>query len=297
MNEKDYEILLMLDQERNMTRAAEKLYISQPNLTYRLRQIEDYFQTEIFLRDRSGLIPTPQGELILELAKKNMMNINETIKEIELIEESVQGTIKLGVASTFGQYILPHILKDFNEIYPKVEFNIVTGISSEISKLLLNGDVHIAIFRGDFIWEEEQQVLTTEPICVISKNKVQLSCLPKIPRIEYNMDDYLKSMVKDWWKENFKEPGFATTRVDSLETAKEMVRAGLGYAIVPGICLLIEKELVIQKIYNSNNEMITRTTVAYCRNHTLKIPAVKQFYEFIKIHPSYSKTLSPSNMR
>lgn len=289
MNDKDYEILLMLDQERNMTRAAEKLYISQPNLTYRLRQIEEYFKTEIFIRDRSGLIPTPQGELILELARKNMNNIQETIKEIQLVEKSVQGTIKIGVASTFGQYILPVLLKDFHTLYPKVNFNIVTGLSANMASLFNDGDVHIAIIRGDYIWGEVQQVLVKEPICVISKEKIPIDNLPYLPMIDYKMDDYLKRIVNDWWKKRFKEPGFTTMTVDSLETAKEMVRAGLGYAIVPGICLMVEKELVIQKLRDEYGESIERNTVAYCRSHSLWIPAIKQFFEFLKDHPFYEK--------
>lgn len=289
MNDKDYEILLMLDQERNMTRAAEKLYISQPNLTYRLRQIEEYFQTEIFLRDRTGLIPTPQGELILKLARKNRANIHETMKEIQLVEKSVRGTIKIGVASSFGQYVLPALLKDFHEMYPEVNFNIVTGLSSDMSQLFIDGNVHIVIIRGDYIWGEEQQVLVTEPLCIICKEKISIEHLPSLPRIDYKMDDYLKKLVNDWWKEHFDEPGFTAMRVDSLETAKEMVRAGLGYAIVPGICLMVEKELAIQKLYNAKGELIERDTVAYCRSHSLRIPAIKQFFTFLQEHPFYKK--------
>lgn len=289
MNEKDYSLLIMLDQERNMTRAAEKLFISQPNLTYKLRQIESYFNTEIFIRDRSGLIPTPKGELIIELAKKNLRNIDSTFEEIQLMEKGIRGTIKLGVASTFGQYILPTILKEFQSTYPEANFHIITGLSSNIFKHFSSGDVHIAILRGDYEWEEEQHLLVSEPINIVYKSELDLTELPNLPRIHYEMDSYLISIVNNWWKDTFNKPSTTLMSVDSLETAKEMARVGLGYTILPGICLMNERELTIQNIYDSNNKLIKRDTWAYCRNKTLKFPAVQKFFEYLINHPSYSK--------
>lgn len=288
MNEKDYALLIMLDEERNMTRAAEKLFISQPNLTYKLRQIESFFNVEIFIRDRSGLIPTPEGELIINLAKRNLKNINSTFEEIQLREKSIRGTIKLGVASTFGQYILPTILKEFQSIYPKVNFQIITGLSSNIFKHFSSGDVQIAILRGDYDWDEEQHLLVTEPINIVSKSELDLAKLPYIPRIHYEMDSYLQGIVDKWWKDTFNKPSTTLMSVDSLETAKEMARVGLGYTILPGICLMNEKELTIQNLYDQNNNLIKRDTWAYCRNKTLKFPAAQKFFKYLINHPSYS---------
>ncbi|MBM7714719.1 DNA-binding transcriptional LysR family regulator [Bacillus thermophilus] len=289
MYKKDYAILIMLDQARNMTKAAEKLFISQPNLTYRLRQIEEYFNTKIFIRDRSGLFPTPEGELIIELAKKNLRNIELTLDEIQLMEQSVRGTVKLGVASTFGQYILPTILKEFQSIYPEVNFHIITGLSSNIYKLFLSGDVHIAILRGEYFWEEKQHLLVSEPISIVSKAPIEMNALPTLLRIQYEMDSYLKGMVDEWWKDIFKKPSIISMSVDSLETAKEMARVGLGYTILPGICLMNEHELSIQNLYGHDKQLVKRDTWAYCRHKTLNFPAVQEFFKFLKNHSSYAK--------
>ncbi|GGA91324.1 LysR family transcriptional regulator [Ornithinibacillus halotolerans] len=286
MYKKDYALLLMLDEERNMTKAAEKLFISQPNLTYKLRQIETFFNTEIFIRDRSGLIPTPEGELIIKMAKENLRNIETTLDEIQLMEKSIRGTIKLGVASTFGQYILPTILKEFQSIYPEVNFEIITGLSSKIFKHFTAGDVHIAILRGEHVWEEEQYLLVSEPINIVSKTKIDLVELPNHPGIEYEMDSYLKGIVEAWWKDIFTKPSKISMSVHSLETAKEMARVGLGYTILPGICLMNEKELTIQNLYDSNHQLVKRDTWAYCRKKTLHFPPVREFLEYLKEHTS-----------
>src|SRR5690625_5919121 len=81
MNENDCSILVVLDRERNMTKAASKLFISQPALTYRLRQIEKNFNIQIFEREKSGLIPTPEGELIVQYARDNLQQLATTLEK------------------------------------------------------------------------------------------------------------------------------------------------------------------------------------------------------------------------
>ncbi|MEC5423140.1 LysR family transcriptional regulator [Virgibacillus sp. C22-A2] len=282
MNEKDCAILIILDEERNMTRAAAKLFISQPALTYRLRRIEQAFNVTIFARENSGLSPTPQGELILQYARDNLLKLETTMEAVQLMDTEIRGTVKLGVASSYGQYMLPNLLNSFRLDYPEVNFQIITGLSSAIFSRFDRGDVHIGIFRGDFYWQEEKDIIASEPICVVSKYPVTIEELPELPQIEYHMDTYLKTIVKDWWNKTFSEDGSISMTVDSLETAKEMVRAGLGYTILPGICLTGEKELCIQPIVDEEQVAVERITSVYCRHQTLQYAAVHKFYTFLK---------------
>lgn len=284
MNEKDCTLLVMLEKKRNMTVVAKSMFISQPALSYRLQQIETNFNTQIFTREQSGLVPTAQGELIIKYARNNLRQLESMAEKVEHMVEKVSGTIKLGVASTYGQYILPDILNRFLKMYPDVNFKITTGLSSKIFNMFENGDIHIGILRGDFKWEEEKELLTTESICIVSKNPIALKELPDIQRIEYKMDDYLKNIVDNWWKDIFKIKGLVSMTVDNLETAKELVRTGIGYVVLPGICLTGEKELSIQPIKNDKNKTIKRFTWAYCRDETLDFLAVKEFYKFLQVN-------------
>src|SRR5699024_4803428 len=207
---------------------------SQPTLSYRLRQIEKNFDLQIFKRESYGLIPTPEGELIIQYARENLDKLESTLENLKLMGSKVQGTIKLGVASTYGQYILPELLSSFQKLYPDVKFEIITGISSIIYELFKKGEVHIAILRGDFVWDEEKSLLAIEPICIVSKDSsIQPDKLSEFPRIQYEMDSYLENIINEWWNDSFTKESYISTRVDSLETAKEMVRADLGYTILP----------------------------------------------------------------
>jgi len=294
MNEHDCNILVVLDKERNVTKASSKLYISQPTLSYRLRQIEKNFDLQIFKRESYGLIPTPEGELIIQYARENLDKLESTLENLKLMGSKVQGTIKLGVASTYGQYILPELLSSFQKLYPDVKFEIITGISSIIYELFKKGEVHIAILRGDFVWDEEKSLLAIEPICIVSKDSsIQPNKLPEFPRIQYEMDSYLENIINEWWNDSFTKESYISMRVDSLETAKEMVRADLGYTILPGICLTREKELHIEPIKDNNDKNIRRLTWLYCRTQTLNFLAVYKFYHYLKD----KKVLEPNDFQ
>lgn len=290
MNKKDCMVLLTLNEERNITKAAEQLFISQPALTYRLKQLEDYFNSQLFVRERSGLRPTHQGEVVISFAEQLLKEINSTFEELEMMDTEVKGTIKLGVASTYGQYVLPDILHEFLQIYPEANFQIVTGFSSRMMDLFEAGDVHIAIVRGIDYWDEQKTLLATEPICIVKKDPIKISSLPHLPQIRYEMDTFLEGLVDDWWKNVFSTARMTSMSVDSLETAKEMAKVGMGYALLPGICLIDERELYIETLHTREGYPVTRNTWAYCHYDTMEFAAVRAFYNFLDKNKEYSAT-------
>lgn len=290
MNKKDCDVLLTLNRVRNITKAAEQLYITQPALTYRLKQLEDTFNCKLFIRERSGLRPTFQGEVVIAFAERLLKEINATFEELEMMDTEVKGTIKLGVASTYGQYILPNILHTFQNLYPDATFHIVTGFSSRMMELFEAGDVHIAIVRGIDYWDEEKALLAQEPICIVQKDPISIPDLVHLPQIRYEMDTFLEGLVDDWWKNVFATARMTSMSVDSLETAKEMARVGMGYALLPGICLIEEKDLYIEQLHTKEGVPVTRNTWAYCHHNTMEFAAVRAFYNFLVQNKEYSAT-------
>ncbi len=290
MDIKDCIVLTTLNEERNITRAAEQLFITQPALTYRLKQLERYFKCELFIRDRLGLRPTHKGEVVISFAEKMLKDVESTFEELEMMDTKVKGTIKLGVASTYGQYVLPNILHKFQKIYPDVTFQIVTGFSSRMMDLFESGDVHIAIVRGFDYWDEQKTLLATEPICIVQKDPISIPSLPDLPQIRYEMDGFLHNLVEDWWKNVFMTARMTSMSVDSLETAKEMVRVGMGYALLPGICLIDEHGLYIEQLHSKEGIPVSRNTWAYCHYDTMEFAAVRTFYEFLEENKDYSAT-------
>lgn len=282
MNEKDWLLLVTLDEERNITKAAERLFISQPALSYRINKLEEEFRSKLFIRNRKGLYFTPQGEYLVQYAKRMIAELQESKETIQSMDTKVKGTIRLGVSSTVGRYILPNMLRDFLDYYPDVDVNVISGFSSEIEPALASSDIHIAIIRGKHHWEEKKMLLKTEPLLVASKLPLNIKDLPNLKRIYYKTDSSLKDLIDNWWEQTFDAPSNISMAVDNLETCKEMVKIGLGYAILPSICLNEERELYIQPLFGRDGEPVERKTWVYSRESSMHFAPVKAFFNFFK---------------
>lgn len=281
MEEKDLHLLKTLHVEKNITKAAERLFVSQPAITYRLQQIEKEFDTKIVIRSKKGVEFTAQGELLVEFAKTMVIQQRKTKEMIQSMENKVQGVLRIGVSSNFARYQLPILLKKFLDQYPDVEIHVQTGFSSEVTQHVLKEDVHIGIVRGDIKWREQKHLLWEEPICIVSNKEIDLSDLPELPRINYKTDSHLKNTIKQWWQSRFIKPPNITMEVDRIETCKEMVLNGLGYAIFPSICLTENDNLWTTEI-KLDHKPILRKTWMISRNETPELTTIRAFVEFIK---------------
>src|SRR5881394_2029418 len=121
MNEKDWIILQTIFEEHNISKAAEKLYISQPALTYRLQQLEREFGTMIVARGKRGVEFTSQGEYIAQYARDMILQLRNTKEFVQNMDKEIKGILRIGVSSIFARYELPTILNEFVKQYPNVE--------------------------------------------------------------------------------------------------------------------------------------------------------------------------------
>ena len=104
MDDKDYELLILLSKTNNITHTAEQLYISQSTLSKRIRSIEKELSTELLIRSRQGVHFTPAGEVVLKHAQAIMEHKEQMTRDIDSLKNIVSGTIKLGVSVNFAFY-------------------------------------------------------------------------------------------------------------------------------------------------------------------------------------------------
>ncbi|EPZ42901.1 LysR family transcriptional regulator [Alicyclobacillus acidoterrestris] len=293
MDEKDCRILQCLWQEKNLTRAADRLYITQPALTYRLRRLEQEFGAAVMFRNGKGIGFTPEGEYLVHYAQKMLSELQQTKDKIANMSHEVQGNLRVGVSSYFGLHNLPKILRGYHADFPKVHINVTTGWSEEIYELLIHDDIHVGVVRGDFHWPEAKYLLSEERICIISKSEIHLDDLPSLPQISYkapvlanNLASYahssLAQMIDDWWYERFHVPPHISMQVDSFETCKEMVKNVFGYAIVPSNFVHRRDGLKHIDLVRKDGVMVKRGTWMFYREAALQYTMVDKFIDFMK---------------
>lgn len=283
MEEKDWSILTTLYEKKNMTKAAETLYISQPALSYRIKQLEEEFGIRIVFRRKTGVEFTSKGERLVQYAEQMLRELQKTKEWFQSIEAPVSGILRIGVSGGFARYSLGNILAQFAAVYPGVGLVVETGLSPSILHRVQREDVHLGIIRGERHWSEPSILLNREPICLISKNPLKLGDLPFVPRIHYKINDVgLKHAIDKWWQSRFSQAPLITMEVDNMDTCIELVGSGLGYGLIPSISLKNKSDLCVQELRTVENKAISRETWLVYRNYSMELSVVRAFIEHIQ---------------
>ena len=288
----DMQIIVVLEEERNMRKAAERLFVSQPALSQRLQSIEENWGTALFIRSKRGLEVTPEGEKIAAFARRFLTQEDHLREEIFSNVTEIFGTLKTAVTSIVGQYWLPGMLKTFVDQYPLVKISLTTGWSSEILRHMYENDSHVGILRGDIKWRGPKIHLFGDALYLVDTEISTIDKLEHCPKpfIQFRSDSTYYQEIQDWWYNHFKKPPERTIVVDQIDTCKQMAINGIGYAILPSISLT-EKDQGIFKIplLDKNGIALKRDTWLIAHEEALKLKQVNAFVELLKSKDSISK--------
>ncbi|WP_461206688.1 LysR substrate-binding domain-containing protein [Clostridium sp. DL1XJH146] len=282
MDHRDWLILKHLSNNKNITKTADLLFISQPAITNRLKQLEEELDIKIALRGRRGINFTPEGEMLINYANRMLNEYDGLQENLKNIKNDYIGTLKIAVSRYISKYILPKLLKSFKEKYPKVEFQIITDWSSNVYKSIYNNDAHIGFVRGDYQWHGEKISLFEDYLCIASTEPFEISNLPNLQRIDYRTDTTFKNAIDNWWHQNFTTPSNISIKVDQADTCKEMILNGLGYGIITYHLIKDNKDLYSMPIRNKKGELIKRNTWMFYTPDTSNLNIVRAFIEFVK---------------
>lgn len=133
-------------EERNFSKAAKVLHITQPTLSRQIKEFEEKLGTPLFIRDKRALRLTEEGLFLKERAAEILLMADNTERAFQAQKKSnISGHFSIGCVEADNSDTLAMMLEELISDYPQVTFNIVSGISDEISDKLEKGLVDIAI--------------------------------------------------------------------------------------------------------------------------------------------------------
>lgn len=136
--------LTIIEQEGNISKAAERLFVTQPALSRQLKSIEKELGFCIFDRGTVPLSLTQAGYQYMNFVRKMVYEHTQVQKRISDIKNLQSGRLNIGITSNIGLYFFPHILSGFTQRYPDVHINITEFQSiTEIESLLASGDLDL----------------------------------------------------------------------------------------------------------------------------------------------------------
>ncbi|MGD7009064.1 LysR family transcriptional regulator [Metabacillus sp. 84] len=277
-------MLLILSEEMNMRKAAERLFVSQPALSQRLQSIEKTWGAKIFIRSQKGLTLTPAGEKIVDYAKETVLREEKVREDLSALEGEVNGTLRLAVASIIGQHWLPKVLKTFVQRYPYAKISLITGWSSEILKSLYEDNVHIGIVRGSHEWKGVKRHLLRDELYLVDteiRNAEELMSTER-PFIQFRSDSTYYQEIQDWWHRKFQTSPKRTIVVDQIETCKQMAFNGIGYAILPSVALDDREPIYKVPLSDSDGRPIARDTWMLGYEASFQLKQVQAFLEVVE---------------
>jgi len=160
--------------EKSITKAAQKLYLTQPSLSHCVSSLEKQLGTRLFRRTSGGLVLTYAGEKYYRMACEVLRVYAAFESEISEESELLRGRITLGITNYLGCDLLPRMLPRFHREHPGIELRIIEETTDELEKSLLSGRLDFAIMHtgaGDGASEDPglaHEVLRRDPFLLVA---------------------------------------------------------------------------------------------------------------------------------
>jgi LysR family transcriptional regulator, regulator for metE and metH len=224
----------------SVTRAAERLHLTQSAISHQLRDIESRLGTPLFYRMGKRMVVTPAGERVLRSASTILDDLRRAEEDIRQIAREGTGILRMCTQCNTGYHWLPPLLRTFNERYPRIEIQVVVDATTRPIEALLEGKLDLAAVTS----EVDDKRITVRPLfrdemVLVVSPEHRLASRRHVPASELASEHlviYSTSRHDSFTFRRVLEPaGVEPARVTHLmltEAILEMVKANLGVTII-----------------------------------------------------------------
>jgi len=277
------------NQDLNLSKAAKKLHTSQPGISKQIQLLEEELGVEIFIRNGKRMVSiTPPGQTILQMTK-NILREANNLKSVgqEFTNKNV-GSLTVATTHTQARYALPHTIRQFTTLYPKVKLTIRQGNPTQISQLVTSGEADIAIateaieFFHELVmlpcYQWNRCIIVPPRHPLLSLRKISLDAIVKYPIITYDFAFTGRSKINQAFEAKGLVPNVVLTALDA-DVIKTYVELGLGIGIVAQMAFDPNRDKHLQSIDAGHLFESSTTRIGIRRNSYLR----GYIFDFIKI--------------
>lgn len=277
-----FEIIPIVAETKSFSKAAKLLHLSQPAISSKIKDIEDYYGVKLFHRTAQGVTLTEAGKIVNAYAVR-FTNLHRAMdEELKQLLNLDNPTLTIGSSCTVGNYAMPSCIKLFKTRYPDVSVKLDISNSQGILDKLHRKEIDVAVIEGNI----ENPDLTVHHITstklvfiasfeskIVKKKEISISELRSKPFVIREEGAAVRQILE----KTFYEHGYSldqfniVTEMTSIHSVKAAVQDDIGISLVPEIT--IQRELA---------------------NNLLKIVKVKELDLYMNINMVYLKTEEPS---
>ena len=166
--------------------------------------------------------------------------------------------------------------------YPEVRIDVTTGQSLDLFTKLQENRLSMAVLRGHFPWAGESLLLSQERVYAVTSRANEGMSLSQLPYIHRQSDKPFMSRIQRWKLEQHITEAASSIQVNDISTCLSMITSGIGWSVLPEICLKDREDLVLQPLTFQDGTPFTRSTFALYREEYAQLPQVKIFLERLK---------------
>ena len=231
---------LTIAERRSVSEAAAVLYVTQPALTTRIKNLERELGVDLFVRTARGMRLTAEGRAFRSHAQRAVQELSEGRELLRELREGRVGELLVGTAPAISTYVLPLVLRRFQAAFPNVHLIVRTGHSEEILELVLREQVHVGLVRELPHPSISSLPLYEDEIVLVVHPGHRFDDVPSIAVHELGGERLIlfdrTSSYFVLTSAFFREAGVVPRGVmelDNVDATKKMVEHGLGIAFLP----------------------------------------------------------------
>ena len=292
MADRRLQVFHAVAKQMSFTKAAEVLFMTQPAVTFQIKQLEESYNTRLFERGHGRISLTPAGELVLDYAERILALSAELEARLKEMTGRLSGPLLIGASTTAAECMLPPILGQFKDRFPQVQAKLFVANSGAIESRvaeytldvgLIEAPSHLPALLTESCCEDELIVIVAPRHALAGEKRVAPRQLLRLPYISREAG----SGTREFTDLYFRNAGIGPEdlkgemELGSPEALKGVVAAGLGFAIMPRIAVEKERklgELVVLPL----EPRLTRTLSLVYPKEKFRSRLVNSFIEFAK---------------
>ncbi len=278
----------------SFTKAADQLHMTQPAVTFQIRQLEEQFDTRLFDRAHNRVSLTDAGERAFEYAENIFEQYSEMENAIREITGDISGSLVIGASTTVAEYMLPALLGDFKQQNPDVKMRLQVGNTEGIVSMVENNTIDLGVVEGPInnkhlqveVCRKDQLVAVVAPgHPLANRKKVSLADMMKHPFICRETGSGTREVIS----EKLRSAGLDrqavsnTLELGSPESIKGAVEAGMGVSILSSVSVIKEIELGTL-VAISLTPKIHRDFSFVRQRNKFRAPAMEELLDFARTY-------------
>lgn len=237
INYEAYKIFYYVTVEGSISKAANKLLISQPAVTWQIKSLEDQLNLTLFIRTKKGVTLTEEGKVLFEYVKQGVESFTNGENMLTNIKNLDYGTISIGASTTVSKHVLMPYLEEFHKQYPNIDIKIVNSLTENLIKELRNGNLDMLVLNLPMKESKDlkiQKVMDVQDIFVgnkkyyeLTNGNIKLEKLNNYPLLFQKKPSNTRTFLDNYLKEN-NASLMPKTEIVSYNLIMDFVKSGFG---------------------------------------------------------------------